>query len=93
MRALPVSKKRLINRIMDTYHWGKQREIEEVKADKRKTPGRDPETIKDINTLLKACHEDFKLQPKQVYDELNVSGPMEIADPVEAYKTIAAVRG
>jgi len=55
-------------------------------------PQRDPETIKDINQLLKACHDDFKLQPKQVYAELNVSGAMGIADPVEAYRTIAAVR-
>ena len=55
-------------------------------------PKRDPETIKDINQLLKACHEDWKMQPKQVYAELNVSGPVEIADPAEAYRKIAAVR-
>jgi hypothetical protein len=63
---------------------------EETKAEK---PKRDPVTIKDVNELLKACHDDFKLQPKQVYAELNVSGPMEITDPVEAYRKIAAVRG
>jgi hypothetical protein len=56
-------------------------------------PKRDPETIKDVNELLKACHNDWKMQPKQVYSELNVSGPMEITDPVEAYQKIAAVRG
>lgn len=56
-------------------------------------PKRDPNSIKDVNSLLKACHDDFKLQPKQVYAELNVSGPMEITDPAGAYRRIAAVRG
>jgi hypothetical protein len=56
-------------------------------------PKRDPETIKNVNELLKACHDDWKMQPKQVYAELNVSGPMEITDPAEAYQKIAAVRG
>ncbi|MBW1732216.1 MAG: SWIM zinc finger family protein [Deltaproteobacteria bacterium] len=56
-------------------------------------PKRDPETIKDVNQLLKACHDDFKLQPKQVYAELNASGPMEITDPADAYRRIAVVRG
>jgi hypothetical protein len=56
-------------------------------------PKRDPETIKNVTELLKACHDDWKMQPKQVYSELNVSGPMEITDPVEAYREIAAARG
>jgi len=55
-------------------------------------PKRDPESIKDVNMLLKACHDDFKLQPRQVYAELNVSGPMEITDPAESYRRIRAVR-
>jgi hypothetical protein len=55
-------------------------------------PKRDPESIRDVSALLKACHDDFKLQPRQVYAELNVSGPMEITNPAEAYRTIAAVR-
>jgi hypothetical protein len=55
-------------------------------------PTRDPETVKDVNQLLKACHDDFGLQPKQVYAELNVSGPMEISDLAEAYRKIASVR-
>jgi len=55
-------------------------------------PKRDPATLKNANDLLKACNQDFKMQPKQVYSELNISGPKEIADPVEAYQTIAAAR-
>ncbi|GAI63118.1 unnamed protein product [marine sediment metagenome] len=56
-------------------------------------PKRDPATLKNTNDLLKACNQDFKMQPKQVYAELNISGPKEIADPAEAYQRIAAVRG
>ena len=56
-------------------------------------PKRDPATLKNANDLLKACNQDFKMQPKQVYAELNVSGSREIADPAEAYQKIAAVRG
>jgi len=73
-----------------------EKEAEAVKSETATTapkPKRDPETIRDVPQLLKACHEDFKLQPKQVYTELNVSGPMEISDPVNSYRQIAAVRG
>ena len=56
-------------------------------------PKRDPKSIKTVNDLLRACNQDFKMQPKQVYAELNVSGSREIADPAEAYQRIAAVRG
>ncbi|MBA7539396.1 hypothetical protein ES705_31675 [subsurface metagenome] len=56
-------------------------------------PKRDPKSIKTVNDLLRACNQDFKMQPKQVYAELNISGPKEIADPAEAYQRIAAVRG
>jgi phage recombination protein Bet len=56
-------------------------------------PKRDPASIKTINDLLKACHEDWNLQPKAVYAELNVKGASEITElPSECYKTIAAVR-
>jgi len=55
-------------------------------------PKRDPKSIKTVNDLLKACNVDFHFQPKQVYAELNVSGPREIADPAGAYQQIAAVR-
>jgi len=56
-------------------------------------PKRDPATLKNANDLLKACNQDFKMQPKQVYAELNISGPKEIADPAEAYQRIAAAKG
>ncbi len=54
---------------------------------------RDPETIKTINDLLKACNADYKMQPKEVYAELNVKSASEIKEtPAESYKRIAAVR-
>jgi hypothetical protein len=57
-------------------------------------PKRDPETIRSINDLLRACHEDFKMQPKEVYAELNVSSANEITElPSDCYRKIAAVRG
>ena len=54
---------------------------------------RDPASIKTINDLLKACNQDYKLQPKQVYDELNVKSAGEITElPSECYRRIAAAR-
>jgi hypothetical protein len=54
-----------------------------------KTP-RDPETIKTINDLMKACHEDFNLQPKQVLSELNVNSQSEISTtPADCYRQVA----
>jgi len=56
-------------------------------------PKRDPTSIKTINDLLKACNEDWKLQPKAVYEELNVKSASDIADvPAECYRKIQAVR-
>ena len=56
-------------------------------------PDRDPHSIKTINELMKACHEDFKLQPKQVLAELGVSSQNEISEtPADCYLKIAAVR-
>lgn len=54
---------------------------------------RDPDTIKTLNDLYRACNEDFKLQPAQVLAELNVSSQTEIAEtPAWCYRKIAAVR-
>ena len=54
---------------------------------------RDPGTIRSINDLLRACHEDFRMQPKEVYAELNVSSANEITElPGDCYRKIAAVR-
>jgi len=56
-------------------------------------PKRDPDTIKTINELYKACNQDFGMQPKDVYAELNVKSASEIAEsPAECYRKIAAVR-
>lgn len=54
---------------------------------------RDPDTIKTVNELLRACNDDFKMQPKEVYKELNVSGPGNIVEtPKDCYIKIAAVK-
>ena len=54
---------------------------------------REIDSIRSINDLLHACHEDFKMQPKDIYTELNVKSANEIAElPSECYKRIAAVR-
>ena len=58
---------------------------------------RDPSKIKSYTALLKACNEDFKMQPAQVLAELNVNSTHELeADkkrtPELCYLTIANVR-
>ena len=54
---------------------------------------RDPETIRTINDLLKACNQDFKMQPKDVYKELGYKLQSDIGDtPADCYIRIQAVR-
>jgi len=54
---------------------------------------RDPETIHSIQDLYRACHEDFKLQPKQVLKELGYSSQSDINElPSVCYQKIAATR-
>jgi len=68
-------------------------EAEVVEAEVKK-PKRDPETIKTIADLYRACHEDFKLQPKEVLKELGYKSQVDINEtPAECYRKIAAVRG
>lgn len=56
-------------------------------------PKRDPESIKSINDLLRACHDDFGLQPPQVYAELHVGSASQISQtPAQCYSEIAVVR-
>jgi hypothetical protein len=56
-------------------------------------PKRDPWTIRTINDLLRACNEDYKMQPKEVYNELNVSSANELTEsPGQCYLRIAAAR-
>lgn len=65
--------------------------VAEEKAEDK--PKRDPDTIKTINDLYKACNQDFNLQPADVIKELGVSSQIDITDtPAEAYIKIAAVR-
>lgn len=54
---------------------------------------RDPTTVKTLNDLMKACHQDFSMQPKEVLAELGVSSQAEIAEaPESCYTKISAVR-
>ena len=57
------------------------------------TVRRDPTTITTLTELLKACYEDFGMQPHQVYAELNVCSAFEIVEPPsQCYTNIAATR-
>jgi len=56
-------------------------------------PKRDPKTIRTIQDLYKACHEDWGMQPRDVLKELGLSSQSEIADtPANCYRQISAVR-
>jgi phage recombination protein Bet len=57
-------------------------------------PDRDPQSINTINDLLRACFNDFGLQPPDVAKELGYSSTQEITKrPNECYLEIKAVRG
>ena len=54
---------------------------------------RDPETIRSVNELFRACHDDFGMQPRDVLKELGVSSQGDISElPSECYRIITAVR-
>lgn len=54
---------------------------------------RDPESIRTLNELYKACNEGWGMQPAQVVSELGVSSQSDIADtPADCYRKIASVR-
>jgi phage recombination protein Bet len=57
-------------------------------------PKRDPETITSINDLMKACFQDFQMQPKVVLKELGYSSQKDINElPSVCYQKITTVRG
>jgi phage recombination protein Bet len=67
---------------------------EEAIKEQPQASKRDPAVIKTINDLLKACHEEFNMQPKDIYMVLNVKSANEITElPSECYKKIAETRG
>ena len=58
-----------------------------------KKPKRNVDDIATHTQMVKACFEDFKLQPKDVLKELNVAKLSELKiSPAEAYRQIEAVR-
>lgn len=64
--------------------------------DKIKAAGtvkRDPDSLKNLSIMVKACFDDFKMQPKEVLAELNVKALSEVAiSPADCYRQIAATR-
>jgi len=69
----------------------KQKSTTPKKGNKSEQP-RDPQSIKDLNELMRACNEDFGLQPKAVLAELNVESQSQISiTPAEAYAHIAGI--
>jgi len=54
---------------------------------------RDPTSLKTVEAMMKACFEDFGLQPKQVLAELGVSKQTEITEsPADCYRRVGAAR-
>jgi len=53
----------------------------------------DPESLKSLGSMIKACYQDFGLKPSDVWKELGYSGPQNYPDtPADAYRAIAIVR-
>jgi len=56
-------------------------------------PDRDPKSIKTLNDLLRACFDDFGIQPNDVAKQLGYGSTQEIKkEPADCYREIAAVR-
>lgn len=78
--------------------FGKDKKVASEDAELTKPPApaklkRDPESIKTISDLLRACFEDFTLQPQDVYKELGYSSAQDISKkPADCYREIASVR-
>lgn len=69
--------------------------LDVLRGKERQAPAgsRDPETVKTISDLYRACNEDFNMQPADVIRELGVTSQGEISDtPAECYRRIAVVR-
>ncbi len=62
----------------------------EVKPGEKPLP-RDPDTIKTTDDLLKACFEDFKMQPTDVFKELGKS-KTDIVDPALDYSILFSTK-
>jgi len=54
---------------------------------------RDPKSVTTGAELLRACFDDFGLQPEQIYAELNINNLTELTEtPTNAYIRIASIR-
>ncbi len=74
--------------------FGEEKELPEVLpplANKPPAYKRDPKTV-TVADFLSVCHEDFNIQPGEVFAELGLKTIRDISDPVKAYITVAAPR-
>jgi len=54
---------------------------------------REPKSVQSLNDLMKACFEDFGMQPRDVIKELGYKSQMDITEkPQEAYLKIKVVK-
>jgi len=68
-------------------------EEQPVETENTEPPKRDPASLKTIAAMLRACHEDFGLQPKQVLAEIGVDTQAAITEsPADCYRRVAAAR-
>lgn len=70
-----------------------QQDKETPPTNKKDRPKRDPSTLKTLSGMVKACFDDFKIQPKEVLAELNVKALSEITmTPADCYLQIATTK-
>lgn len=56
---------------------------------KETKPKQDPSSIKTIEDLMKACHEDFGLDESQVLQQAGLNDTIQISDPAGVYAFIS----
>ena len=72
---------------------GQVKQKEGPAVGKVKRPDRDPESIKSLNELFRACHADFGMQPAQIVKELGYSSQADISElPSECFRCIVGLR-
>lgn len=60
---------------------------------RREVPVRGPDTFKTLNDALRACRNDFGMQPEEVYRELGYKGKNDITEkPFEVYLKIKTLK-
>ncbi len=88
-----VSMETIWDSLVNALQGQKSEQAQETQAPAQSKPKRDPKTIRSIQDLYRACHEDWGLQPKDVLKELGYSSQSDIVDTADCYQQIAAARG